>query len=317
MDDFALTPDDLEPVGRDLAQPECVVAEPDGTLWVSDKRGGVTRIDRDGNQNLLGRMGGEPNGLAMDKDGNLWVANLADGRLYKLYRDGSHAVVLQEINGQPLGAVNFPFLDSRGRLWVSVTSRRRPWFLAASDPQPDGYIVRIDERGAQIVADGLWAANEVRMDAKEEYLYVAETMARRVIRYRVSENGDLGEREIPGPADFGPGAYVDGIAFDAQGNLWVLTVLRNGLRILKPDGELRTVFEQPNEPALAHLAKQIEAGALTPEDFMATAGKTIQFPTSLVFAGPDLQTAYLGSLAMPYLLRFRSPVAGLPLQHWR
>jgi hypothetical protein len=56
---------------------------------------------------------------------------------------------------------------------------------------------------------------------------------------------------------------------------------------------------------------------LTPEDFMATAGKTLQFPTSAAFAGPDLRTVYLSSLAMPHLLKFESPVPGLPLRHWR
>ncbi len=94
-------------------------------------------------------------------------------------------------------------------------------------------------------------------------------------------------------------------------------VLRNGLWILNPDGEPQVVFEEPNEPALAHFAGQVAAGALTPADFFATAGKTIQFPTSVTFAGPDLQTVYMGSLLMPHLLTFRSPVPGLPLCHWR
>ncbi|NJN48418.1 MAG: hypothetical protein HC808_20345 [Candidatus Competibacteraceae bacterium] len=157
---FVINPAGLQPVGHDLQQPESVLAEADGTLWVSDKRGGVTRIDAGGGQSVLGRIGGEPNGLAMDRQGNLWVANLADGCLYKLYRDGRHEVVLDSIDGVSLGAVNFPFIDSQDRLWLSVTSRRTPWFLAAADPQPDGYIVLIDQHGARIVADGLFAATK-------------------------------------------------------------------------------------------------------------------------------------------------------------
>ncbi|MEE4377048.1 MAG: SMP-30/gluconolactonase/LRE family protein [Candidatus Competibacteraceae bacterium] len=314
---FVLNLEDLQTVGSDLQQPESVIAEQDGTLWVSDKRGGVTRIDTEGAQALLDGIGGEPNGLAMDREGNLLVANLADGCLYKLYRDGRHEVVLDNIDGVSLGAVNFPFIDSQDRLWLSVTSRRTPWFLAAADPQPDGYILLIDQRGTRIVADGLLAANEARLDAAEEYLYVAETMARRVVRYRVGSAGELGAQEVFGPADFGPGGYVDGLTFDVEGNLWVATVLRNGIRILAPNGESHVVFEEPNEPALVNLDAQIAAGALTPEDFFATAGRTVQFPTSIAFAGLDLRTVYLGSLAMPHLLRFTAPVSGLPLRHWR
>jgi len=38
--------------------------------------------------------------------------------------------------------------------------------------------------------------------------------------------------------------------------------------------------------------------------------------TSLAFGGPDLRTAYLGSLKGTQLASFRSPVAGLPPIHW-
>lgn len=315
--DFTLKITELEFVGNDLSQPESVIAEKDGTLWVSDKRGTVTRIDPDGSQTILGASGGEPNGLAMDRDGNLYVANLENGNLIKLYRDGREEVILDAIDGQPLGAVNFPFIDSKDRLWVSVTTRRRPWFLAAADPQPDGYVILIDEKGARIVADNLLVANEVRLDANENYLYVAETMARRVVRYPVHEDGSLGEQEVYGPSDFGLGAFTDGITFDVDGNLWVSLVSRNGLAIITPDGDWHMVFEEANEKALQNMMDKIKAGELTPPDFFACAGQNILFPTSVTFAGDDLKTVYMGSLAMPHLISFQSPVAGLVMRHWQ
>ncbi|MDN7651836.1 hypothetical protein QZM62_00180 [Burkholderia multivorans] len=39
-------------VGRDLLRPECILAEPDGTLWTADARGGVMRIAPDGTQKI-------------------------------------------------------------------------------------------------------------------------------------------------------------------------------------------------------------------------------------------------------------------------
>jgi len=315
--DFTLEISELKFVGNDLSQPESVIAEKNGTLWVSDKRGTVTRINPDGTHTILGASKGEPNGLAMDRDGNLYVANLENGNLVKLYRDGREEVILDAIDGQPLGAVNFPFIDSKDRLWVSVTTRRQPWFLAAADPQPDGYVILIDEKGARIVADNLLVANEVRLDAEEKYLYVAETMARRVVRYPVHEDGSLGEQEVYGPSDFGLGAFTDGITFDADGNLWVSLVSRNGLAIITPDGDWHMVFEEANEEALQNMMNKIKAGELTPPDFFACAGKTIQFPTSVTFAGDDLKTVYMGSLAMPHLITFKAPVAGLPMRHWQ
>jgi len=61
----------------------------------------------------------------------------------------------------------------------------------------------------------------------------------------------------------------------------------------------------------------VAANALTPEAMFACVGPTLQFPSSVTFAGPDLRTVYLGSLAMPHLVTFESPVPGLPMRHWR
>lgn len=49
---------------------------------------------------------------------------------------------------------------------------------------------------------------------------------------------------------------------------------------------------------------------------IATAGPRLQFPTSIRFGGEDLRTVYVGSLAMPSLPTFRSPVPGLPMSYW-
>jgi gluconolactonase len=76
---FRLSSADIDYVGRGLSRPECIIAERDGTLWVSDNRGGATRIDPDRTQTLVGRMGGDPSGLAMDRKGALLVANIGDG----------------------------------------------------------------------------------------------------------------------------------------------------------------------------------------------------------------------------------------------
>jgi len=63
--DFQLELSDLTFTGHDLVRPESVIAQPDGTLWVSDGRGGVTRINARGEQQFFGGLGGEPNGLAI------------------------------------------------------------------------------------------------------------------------------------------------------------------------------------------------------------------------------------------------------------
>ena len=52
--EFRLELGDLTYTGHDLVRPESVLAQPNGTLWTSDGRGGVTRINSDGSQQFTG-----------------------------------------------------------------------------------------------------------------------------------------------------------------------------------------------------------------------------------------------------------------------
>jgi gluconolactonase len=315
--DFTLDVDDLAWTGHDLVRPESVVADPDGTLWASDARGGVTHIDPDGGQSFLGGWGGEPNGLAIDPAGDLVTANIALGLVQRMTRGGEASTVMEKVDGQRLTSANFVFYDRGGRLWITCLTREDTWWPAVARPRPDGFIVLVDERGARIVADGIYGTNEARLDRDERYLYVAETMKARILRFPVLPDGSLGEREVFGPDGLGPGAFVDGFTFDAEGNLWVTTVVRNGVGILDPEGGWHVVFEDPREDVLAEFAGKLEAGTGEPEDMLAAAGPRLQFPTSVCFGGGDLRTVYVGSLAMQRLPTFRSPVPGLPMSHWR
>ncbi|MFL5706821.1 MAG: SMP-30/gluconolactonase/LRE family protein, partial [Ktedonobacteraceae bacterium] len=310
--EFRLELSDLTYTGHDLVRPESILAQRDGTLWTSDGRGGVTRIDPDGQQHFLGGLGGEPNGLAMAEDGSIYVANIGTGTIQRLHPDGRAEEFLTEVDGVKVTTANFVFLDSRNRLWMSFSTRESHWWPAAAQPRPDGYIVLLDEKGPRIVADGIYFTNEVRLDAREEYLYVAETMMSHIIRYKVLPDGSLTNKEIFGPDSLGLGAFVDGFTFDADGNIWVTTVIRNGLGIITQDGDYHVVFEEANEALLASFGEKIASGTAQPTDMAATAGQTLQLITNVTFGGPDLRTVYIGSLAMSRLPTFRSPVPGLP-----
>jgi sugar lactone lactonase YvrE len=232
-------------------------------------------------------------------------------------RDGDVSTLYEQVDGLRLTSANFVFYDRRGRLWITCLTREESWWPACAAPRPDGFIVLVDERGPRVVADGIHATNEARLDPDERHLYVAETMKGRILRFPVAEDGSLGEREVFGPDPLpGTASFVDGFTFDAEGNLWVTTVVRNGLGILTTAGDWHVVVEDPREDALAEFVAQQAAGTVTPEHMTAAAGARLAFPTSVVFAGEDLRTVHVGSLAMPSLPTFRSPVPGLPLAHW-
>jgi hypothetical protein len=87
--------------------------------------------------------------------------------------------------------------------------------------------------------------------------------------------------------------------------------------VITAAGEAHTVFEDPNPEALDNALAKIQSGTFSPQDLLACAGATLQFPTSVAFGGRDLKTVYLGSLGMTRLVSFRSPVAGAALPHWK
>ena len=49
---------------------------------------------------------------------------------------------------------------------------------------------------------------------------------------------------------------------------------------------------------------------------LACGGSVATWMASITFGGPDLRTAYIGSLRGTRIPYFRSPVGGLPLVHW-
>lgn len=322
----------LRHVGRDLQRPECVLAEADGTLWAADARGGVMRIAPDGAQALITpaattasaadfetryvqSQGSLPNGMAFLPNGDFLIANWGSDSVEVMTRAGRVRRLFNRIDGQPLGKANFVLRDSRGRVWLTVTTRMHPWTESINARARDGYIALMDERGVRIVADGFEGTNEVRLDATEEWLYVVESNGRRISRLRIAADGGLSGREVFGPSQLS--GFPDGFAFDTYGNLWITLVMTDQLIALTPEGDVLMLLDDSDPAAVARLNRHYEARTLTPEIMAAAAGTIAPWMASLTFGGPDLRTVYIGSLRGTTLPSFRSPVAGLPLAHWK
>lgn len=323
---------EIRNVGFGLQRPECILAERDGTLWTADARGGVVRINPDGQQLLLApdaasvdetdfearyvrSQGSLPNGMAILPNGDFIIANWGTDSVEVMDREGRVKRLFDSIDGMPLGKANFVTRDSRGRVWLTVTTRMNPWTDSINARARDGYIALIDERGVRVVAEGLEGTNEVRMDANEEWLYVVESNARRISRFKVAEDGSLGHREVYGPSQLD--GFPDGFAFDSYGNLWVTLIMSDKLIALTPEGDVLDLLDDGNEEATKALNEHYAARTLTPEIMSRASGALAPWMASLTFGGADLKTVYLGSLRGTTIPSFRSPVAGLPLIHWK
>ena len=339
LDGFTLERDAIATIGVDLQRPECILAERDGTFWAADARGGVTRIAADGSQRFIGQkadarfasaaaqssdefeakftQGTLPNGLAFAANGDILISNFGTDCLELMTRDGRTRTLYDRIDGQAIGKVNFVLRDSKNRVWITVSTRVNPWTKAAGSRVCDGFIAVVDEKGLRVVADGFFFTNEIRLDAREEWLYIVETTGPCISRMRLveSERGvALTERQVFGPSNLG--GPPDGIAFDAHGNLWCTLVMVDRLVAITPQGDMHLLLDDGDAAASRNLVDKMQAGTATADDMARAHGSIAPWIASVTFGGPDLRTVYLGSLLGKTIPYFRSPVPGLPMVHW-
>ena len=198
-----------------------------------------------------------------------------------------------------------------GSASAPATCRRA---LAYRGDVADGFIVLIDERGARIAADDLGYTNEIRFDPSGDWLYVNETFARRLSRFRVGSNGALSGKETV--TEFGPCSFPDGMAFDSEGAVWVTCIVSNRVIRVLPDGTQQLVLEDADPAHLERVEEAYRAGQLGRPHLDRVESRRLQNISSLAFGGPDLKTVYLGCLLGDSIACFRSPVAGLPPPYW-
>lgn len=301
----------IEPFGTDLNRPECVHCTAQGDVFVSDWRGGVMRIRPDGKQTLIkGERLIKTNGFAILPDRSFLLAHLDDreGGVWRLGLDGTLIPFLED-----LPPTNFVHVWN-DKTFITVSTRLIPRTLARKPGHADGFIVCVDRRGSRVVAGALGFTNECKVDPSGQWLYVNETFGKRLSRFPLHADGDLGERETV--ATFGAGVFPDGLDFDAEGGIWITSIFSNRLVRVSPDGT-HTVMIEDNDPAFV---ERIEAdfarGALAQAGNPAVPAKLIRNLSSSAFGGPDLRTLYLGCLQDSRIYRMPSPVAGARPPHW-
>ena len=311
----------LQFTGRGLVRPECVLATRSGTLYTADWRGGVAATSAAGASSLIAAATGaprpmRPNGIALRRDGSFLLADLGEsaGGVFEQRRDGSVRPFCEAVDGVVLPPTNFVFEDDRERAWITVSTRQVPRAAAYRADVADGFVVLVDRCGARIVADGLGYTNEAMLSPDGAWLYVNETFARRLSRFRVAADGALWGRETV--TTFGHGTYPDGLAFDAEGHVWITSIISNRVLRVGPDGAAQVVLEDADPAHVQWCEDAYLAGTLGRPHLDRAAGRVLKNISSLAFGGPDLRTAYLGCLLGDAIAYFRTPVAGSAPFHW-
>lgn len=215
---------DVHPVPGPGAEDVVVgLSGPDeGAVFTGTEDGSIFRVSHDGaSVDLVARTQGRPLGLELDLDGRLLVCDAQRGLLRVDTRSGGVEAITGEIDGTPMKFCNNAAIASDGTVWFSDSSTKYGidrWKDDFVQHTRTGRLCRLDPDGTvTVVLDGLAFANGVALSAAEDFVCVAETGGRTVVRRWLTGNRkgmrDLLCSDLPG--------YPDNIARGSDGLIWV------------------------------------------------------------------------------------------------
>lgn len=222
-----------------LAFPEGPAFAPDGTLWGVELQGSAL-VHLVGGQLLRQPAGAasQPNGLAFDASGHLWVCDAGLNAIRRFDPDSrTWTTVVDSLNGAPLARPNDLAFDAAGNLVFSCPGHSRA--------NPIGYVCCLRRGGGvHVIAQGFYFPNGVAFTPDGQHLVVAETRRQRLWRGRW--DAERGLWLAPRPwASLGGNIGPDGLAFAADGTLFVAVLGAGEIKTVAPDGEVIAVIAVP------------------------------------------------------------------------
>ncbi|MBV9736151.1 MAG: SMP-30/gluconolactonase/LRE family protein [Acidisphaera sp.] len=294
-----------------LRFPEGPVAMQDGSIvLVEIERQTVTRVQPDGRVDVLARVSGGPNGLAVGPDGAFYICNnggfawrtesgmlrpvgpstdYAGGRIERLDRGTGALETLYDRCGEHrlLGPNDLVF-DGQGGFYFTdlgkVRARERDWGGV--------YYARADGSAITEIVHPILTPNGIGLSPDGKTLYVAETETARLWAWDILSAGVLKKAPFPSPhggrllAGLGGYQRFDSMAVEAAGNICVGTLVNGAVSVIAPAGGLLRQLLVPD-----------------------------MFCTNLCFGGPDLRTAYITLSGSGQLIAMDWPDPGLRLAH--
>ncbi|MDN4175293.1 SMP-30/gluconolactonase/LRE family protein [Nocardioides sp. SOB77] len=194
----------------------------EGCVFTGTEDGSIFRVSPDGAKvDRVAHTGGRPLGIELDGDGRLLVCDAKRGVLRVDPASGAVETVTDRVGGQPMVFCNNAAIAGDGTVWFSDSSTKygiERWKDDFIQVTRTGRLMRMATDGTvEVVLDNLAFANGVALSAAEDFVCVAETGARTVVRRWLTGDRagmrDLLCQNLPG--------YPDNIARGSDGLIWV------------------------------------------------------------------------------------------------
>jgi gluconolactonase len=219
-----------------LGFPEGPAVLDDGRLEFCDSNTGELLVYPGGNVSTYARVGGSPWGTVLGSDGAIYVTQggnvpgsgdtSAVSGIQRVQPDGSVELLFSEVAGYMLYGPNDLAFGPDGRLWFTESGSeqdfrfdvRSPGRLFAVGPSCAGEMV--------LELPGVYP-NGIAFDARHR-LYWTESMAHRI--RRLDDGQAVTFCQLP------DSHVPDGMAFAADGRLFVATTVSQGVTVVSTDG---------------------------------------------------------------------------------
>jgi len=214
-----------------------------------ERKNTIGRVSPDGKGEIFVEMpkGSLANGIRIGRNGMLFVADYTGHNILKI--DPSTRKISVFAHEAGMNQPNDLAMAKDGTLW-------------ASDPNwgnGTGQLWRISKEGKVVrVAEGMGTTNGIELSRDGKYLYVNESVQRKVWRFRVERNGTLsGKTLLIGFPDFS----MDGMRMDRKGNLLISRHGKGTVAMVSPAGkvirEIDTLGKKPSNVAISADGKTV------------------------------------------------------------
>jgi len=194
----------------------------------------VYRVTPAGQVSIFAETGGIPTGSKFHKDGRLYVADGKRG-IIAITPAGQLQVLATEYQGQRFRGPNDLVFAFNGDLYFTDPAGSGP-----ENPIGAIYILRANGE-VELFAGGFQFCNGVALSADGRTLYMAETFPNHILAFDLDARGHERSRRIFARLEGGLGP--DGMAFGADGNLYVAHFGKGVVAVINPQG--RVIAELP------------------------------------------------------------------------
>jgi sugar lactone lactonase YvrE len=194
----------------------------EGAVFTGTEDGSIFRTSYDHRKiDRVAHTGGRPLGIEIDPDGRLLVCDAHLGLLRVDPASGGVEAITDSVAGRRMVFCNNAAIATDGTIWFSDSSTKygiEKWKNDFVENTRTGRLLKMSTDGTiDVVLDGLAFANGVALSKDEDFVAVAETGARTVVRHWLTGNRagmrDLLCQNLPG--------YPDNIARGSDGLIWV------------------------------------------------------------------------------------------------